>query len=353
LTVSGGGARLAGVKVLISRTDRLGDTILASPTWQALFDARPDVDITLLTREAYRPLFENDPALAKVLALPTGSRSPIDEFARQLSEEQFDALLALYVDGDVARLIRRTRIPLKTGPLSGPRTWFLFNRPVRQRRSRSLLHEADYNGLLLKSLGIPYRPRPPRVHLPRDGKAVEDALLNRLLPNPAEKPFIVVHPGMGGSAVNWPSARYRELVERFTAEREERVLVTGTAGDEPYLGAFEGITHPRLVDAVGKVDLLELAFLLRRASLFVGPSTGPMHLATALGTPVVALFSPLRVQQPRRWGPYHSRGSVLTPPVTCPESRRCRKDRCADYDCMDRISVDEVLAAMGTWLDGS
>lgn len=347
------GDRLAGVKVLISRTDRLGDTVLASPTWQALFDAHPDADITLLTREAYRPLFENDPALGKVLALPAGSGPPIDKLARQISEERFDALLALYVDGDVARLIRRTGIPLRTGPLSGPRTWFLFNRPVRQRRSRSLLHEADYNGLLLKSLGTAYRPRPPRVHLPKGGKAVEDALLNRLFADSAERPFIVVHPGMGGSAVNWPSARYRQLVERFTAEREERVVVTGTAADRPYLGAFEGITHPRLVDAVGKVDLLELAFLLRRASLFVGPSTGPMHLATALDTPVVTLFSPLRVQQPRRWGPYHSRGSVLTPPVTCPESRRCRKDRCADYDCMDRISVDEVLTAMGTWLDKS
>ena len=71
------------------------------------------------------------------------------------------------------------------------------------------------------------------------------------------------------------------------------------------------------------------------------------------GTPVVTVFSPVQVQQPRRWGPYHSRGTVLIPPVECAEKYRCRKERCRDYNCMDRITVDEVSEAISTWLDDS
>lgn len=341
------------MKVLITRTDRLGDTILASPTWLALKDVRPEAEITLVARGPYLPLFENDPSLAEVVAFPQGSREALDRLSQQLSAGKFDLLLALYVDREVARLVRRTAAPLKAGPVSKAHTWFLFNRPLRQKRSRSLLHEADYNGLLLERLGLPYYPRPPRIFLSEEQRAGEDALLSRLGGDLGADPFVVLHPGMGGSAGNWPALKYALLVDRLLEERKEVFVLTGTEADSPYLGDLPKRRHPRLINAVGEVGLQELALLLRRAALFIGPSTGPMHLATALDTPVVTVFSPVQVQQPRRWGPYHSRGTVLVPPVECPEKYRCRKERCRDYDCMDRITVDEVSAAVYRWLDES
>ena len=340
------------MKVLITRTDRLGDTILASPTWLALKDVRPEAEITLVARGPFLPLFENDPSLAEVVAFPLNDREGLDRLSQRLSSGKFDLLLALYVDRDVVRLVRGTAVPLKAGPVSKPRTWFLFNRPLRQNRSRSLLHEADYNGLLLERLGLPYYPRPPRIYLSEEQQAGEEALLARL-GGLGANPFVVIHPGMGGSAGNWPALKYALLVDRLLEERKETVVVTGTETDRPYLGDLPTRRHPRFISAVGEVDLQELALLLRRAALFVGPSTGPMHLATALDTPVVTVFSPVQVQQPRRWGPYHSRGTVLIPPVECAEKYRCRKERCRDYNCMDRITVDEVSEAISTWLDDS
>jgi ADP-heptose:LPS heptosyltransferase len=337
------------MKVLIIRTDRLGDTILASPTWQALKEDLPEARVTLLTRRPYIPLFESDPLLSAVLAFPERDRQEIDELARQLSALRFDAVLALHVDRAAARLIRKVRTPVKIGPLSKIWTWFLFNRPVRQRRSQSLLHEADYNGLLLQKFDIRYRPHRPRVHLPAHRAEGEAVLMERLFSDRAGDPFMVVHPGMGGSALNWPSKRYAGLVQMILSETNETVLVTGTEADLPYLGSLLSQNNPRLISAVGKLDLVELALVLRRASLFVGPSTGPMHLATALDTPVVTLFSPVGVQRARRWGPYHARGTVLTPPVDCRENYRCRLRRCRHHDCMDLISVGEVLEAVREW----
>jgi len=156
---------------------------------------------------------------------------------------------------------------------------------------------------------------------------------------------------MGGSALNWPSKRYAALVNMLLSETEATVLVTGTDADREYLGSLLTRTSPRLVSAVGKVGLVELAMLLRRASVFIGPSTGPMHLATAFDTPVVTLFSPVGVQQARRWGPYLARGTVLTPPADCREKHRCRGRKCHHHDCMDLISVGEVLQSVKEWLE--
>ena len=345
--------RAGTVNVLIVRTDRLGDTILASPTWQALKEHRRDIEISLLIREDLLPLFRHDPSLARVFTLPAEEERDIGRLSRELSSRNFDALIALYVDRDVARLIRRLPVPLKIGPLSKPRTWFLFNRPVRQGRSRSHRHEADFNGLLLRELGVPYQPRPPRIFLPPANEKDDRALATRLPPGKDSLPLIVVHPGMGGSAGNWPAARYRELIDDLLHEGSATVVVTGTAADGKYLGTIPGIRHPRLVNMVGELNLVELGLLLRRASVFVGPSTGPMHFATALDTPVVTLFCPVRVQHPRRWGPYHARGTTFLPPVDCPEKYRCRGSRCPHFDCLDKIAVEDVSRATGRWLSGS
>lgn len=339
------------MKYLIVRTDRLGDCILASPVWQALKAARPEAGVSFLTRKSFLPLFKSDPLLDSVITLPEGGRRGMEELSGRLSNMRFDAILTLFVDREIARLIRGTAAAVKAGPLSKPRSWFLFNRPLRQQRSRSLMHEGDYNGRLLQTLGIPYQPRPPRIHLSESQSGREIALRERVLGERFREPFLVVHPGMGGSALNWPRARYQELVDRLLKERSETVIVTGTEEDRSYLGDLPRIVHPRLVNTVGKLDLVEFALLLRRAVVFIGPSTGPMHLATALDTPVVTLFSPVHVQQSRRWGPYHARGSVLTPPVSCPEKHRCRERSCPDYDCMEGISTEDVMVALRRWLD--
>jgi ADP-heptose:LPS heptosyltransferase len=340
------------VNVLIVRTDRLGDTILASPTWQALKEHRRDIEISLLIREDLLPLFRHDPSLARVFTIPAEQERDPDHLVRELSSRNFDALVALFVDRDVARLIRRLPIPLKIGPVSKPRSWFLFNHPVRQGRSRSHRHEADFNGLLLRELGVSYQPRPPRIFLPPAKEKKDQGPAARFFPEKGGLPLIVVHPGMGGSAGNWPAARYRELIDELLHEGNATVVATGTAADGKYMGKIPDLRHPRFVNMVGELDLVELGLLLRRAAVFVGPSTGPMHLATALDTPVVTLFSPVQVQHPRRWGPYHARGTIFLPPVDCPEKHRCRGRRCPHFDCLDGIAVENVSIAVRRWISG-
>lgn len=341
------------MKLLLTRTDRLGDTILASPVWRSLGKAHRDMEIHLVAAEPYLPLLSSDPALKRAYALPAGDDRGIDELAAELSSQGFDAMVALYVDRDVARLVRRTKVPLKAGPLSKVRTWFLFNRPVRQRRSRSVEHEADYNRQLVETAGFACPPVSPRITLAPETSREREGFLRELLGEGTDAPPVVIHPGMGGSARNWPAERYLELARAILEEREGQVVVTGTDGDGEFLGPLMEFRHPRLVSTVGRLGLFDLALLISRAALFIGPSTGPMHLATALETPVVTIFSPLKVQHPRRWGPYLSRGTVLYPTVECPERHRCSGRRCDYFDCMEMITPEEAFQAVSEYLHSS
>src|SRR5207253_1090070 len=114
--------------------------------------------------------------------------------------------------------------------------------------------------------------------------------------------YRVVHPGMAGSALNWPAENFKILVEKLAGEMP--VLITGTKADNKYLQALRPLAdHPQvrwMVDQLKPSDLLDL---LSQARSVIAPSTGVLHLAAALGTPCVGVNSPRPVEHPRRWGP--------------------------------------------------
>ena len=159
------------------------------------------------------------------------------------------------------------------------------------------------------------------------------------------RPLVIVHPGTSDFAAfkRWPTERYAELASRLVSERGASVLVTWGPGEEQLARRAAGGAvrmAPRLT------HLQQLTALLSRADLFVGSDTGPMHMASALNVPVVALFGP---KDPVQTGPYRSRSEVLTAPVSC---RPCRRRRCADPRCMTEMSVEQVFAAACRVLDG-
>jgi ADP-heptose:LPS heptosyltransferase len=122
-------------------------------------------------------------------------------------------------------------------------------------------------------------------------------------------------------------------------------VVTGSSAEASKVGELiAGMRGPVAVIA-GRTDLETLAAVLQMASVFIGPSTGPMHLAAAVGTPVVALFGPVRTTTPDRWGPLGDGHKVFAPPVPVCD---CKVAQCQRGDCMDLITVEEVAqAALG------
>lgn len=121
-------------------------------------------------------------------------------------------------------------------------------------------------------------------------------------------------------------------------------MITGSAPEARIAGEIAENLGPSVSVIAGRTDLPTLAAILKEAAVFVGPSTGPIHLAAAVGTPVVALFGPVRTTGPERWGPLGEAHTVFVPPVPpC----NCNVNRCERGDCMDLITVEEVANAVG------
>lgn len=186
------------------------------------------------------------------------------------------------------------------------------------------------------------RSTEPRLAPPPDAIARAEALLAG-----ASRPIVGVHASGGRESKQWHLDRFAAVARRLAAERGATIVLTGSPADRPMVDevrAAMGAT--RVIDAAGELDLPALAALLGRFDVFVTADTGPMHLAAAMGTPVVALFGPSHVE---RYGPLAARQKILRVNLPCSPCGRVRlpPDWCRGHvpDCMDGIQVDAVVKA--------
>jgi heptosyltransferase-3 len=336
------------VKILIARTDKLGDVVLSLPVFAYLKSVRPEWRVHALVAPGCVPLVENDPHLD---AIWTWSDAEIEKLERQLAAERFDAAVLLYYHRPLAALLRRLRIPQRFGPLSKWSSWFLLNRGVWQRRSRSDRHESEHNVDLVRRLvGIPFQADPPRLHL--SSGQWEIARRFRQDEAPEGQQICFLHPGMGGSALNWAPQRFAVVANALAGRTGRRVLLTGGEEDAGLIEEIRAQLAPQVEVIAGRYPLREFLGVLAAGDLMIAPSTGPLHMAAALGLAVVGLYPPLPTQRPARWGPRGRDAVALSPDVTCPARLTCFGDRCRHWNCMDGMTTEAVLAAAEKALAG-
>ena len=339
-------------RILVVRTDRLGDVVLTLPVVTALRRCFPAAHLTFLAGRYAGAIVEGYPPLDAMLWYDgEGGLVPFRLMVARLRDGGFDAAIIVHPTLRLALLMFLARIPARVG--TGYRYYsFLFNRRVYTHRKTAERHEAEYNLDLLSSLGCsPVLRRaievPPHIHPEASARAssllVEAGVTGR---------FVVIHPGSGGSAREWPLENFSRLACRFIEEMNLAVVVTGT-GRESHLGEeIVRASSGRAANLSGKLDVKELAALLEKASLLVANSTGPLHLAVAVGTPVLGLYPQIPVMGPRRWGPYTENARVLVPAMP-PECDTCAGKKGIPCSCMASITVDAACAAARDLLGAS
>ncbi len=284
-------------RILIVRNDRLGDVLLTTPVARALRAHFPAARLSWLARPYAAPLLERNPDVDQVLLDQGG---PAGELARLLAPERFDVALLVSMDLRLCRAAWGAGIPVRIGPLSS--AWgLLLTRPVRQRRARGDQHEADHNLKLLAPLGVPFRRVPTRLELSDAERARGRELLVSLGCEPGGRPLVGVHPGGGGSAPRWPPEHFRELARRLVGAGAA-VLVSAGAGED-FAGPGRAAHDPVFLPP-DSLTLRELAGVLAAADLVVSNSTGPLHMAVALGVPTLSVYPGAGAGQAFRWGPY-------------------------------------------------
>src|SRR5258708_412629 len=213
-------------RILIVRTDRIGDVLLTTPVSRRLRETFPGAHIAWLVRPYTAPLLEQNPDVDQVLV---DRGEPVGQLAQRLKQENFDTAIVAYPRWHSAWAVFRAGIPLCIGPAS---KWYslFFNRRVWQHRSEGKKHEADYNLDLLEPLGVPFQRTPTRLVLTAEEKSRARSFLesNRIS---FRKPVVCLHPGSGGSSARWPLVHFMELGDRLQ-EAGYDVIVTGGPGED-------------------------------------------------------------------------------------------------------------------------
>jgi ADP-heptose:LPS heptosyltransferase len=329
------------MRILVTRTDRLGDVILATPVLRKLRELNPNDEIFFLSQRQWHPILQYGAPVELLPFDPSMSEYALKEMIRKRG---FDVAYVLKDDERVSRAIKAARVPVRVGPYSTLRSFFIFNEGKWQRRSKCLMHEAEYNLDLI----APVRPSSDANNLPRAWIATSDSakiraqqfLLKKKL---SSRGFIVIHPGSSGSARYVEIAKVHYLAQRLM-QKGHRVVISGGPGETAILDSFREKAQGVLL--LGPADGLELdgmAEVYRHAKAVIAHGTGPLHLAAAVDTPTFAIFPPLFVLSEKRWGPLIGRRSVWVPGVECPETFKCRGERCPHFDCMNLFDVESAI----------
>jgi len=321
------------MKVLFVRTDGIGDLILTLPAATALKQQRPDVRLSYLVSRYAAPVLEHHPDVDEILYDP-GFENDIAR--RQLLRRGFDAIVFFKPYRGWFWSAYRAGIRRRIG--TGYR-WYslLLSDKVYEHRSRFDKHESEYNLNLLKPLGVSAQhPKPPRLYL----TPFEISQANEILTD-LTRPRVIVHPG-NIYARNWTSERYFDLTRELRTHGFS-VILTGSEQEwknfnRPERDAY--LENSGALNLMGRLNLRQFIAVVSQCDLVVSGSTGPMHVAAALGVATVSLFDPRRGSSTVRWGPLGDRGVVFKPEV--PTCEKCIYEKCPYWDCMDRIPVETV-----------
>ncbi len=318
-------------KILISRTDRIGDLLLSTPVFQSLKKAHPKSHLAVMVTDTTRELLKNDPHVDEIICF-----RPRDYITLVRRLTDFDVAIVLYPTFAVALLCWLARIKLRIG--TAYRVYsFLFNRRVREHRKVCAKHEAEYNMSLLEPLEVQTQPPDPVLRLADEEVAWAKARFAEL---GVEGAVVALHPGSGGSSRRWGDAGFSRLGDLLCREGFTVLLTGGDDEVELVSDVADGMECEPLT-IVGEASLLQLAAVYTRCAALVTNSTGPMHMAAASGIPVVGIFCPIAGCSPRRWGPLGDHARVLIPDV--PTCRQCTGTRCEYHDCMDMVLPEDVL----------
>lgn len=342
-------------KILVTRTDRLGDLVLSTPVFEALRRHFPKAHLACLTFLQNRAVVEGNPHLNEVILYDKqGSERSWwgnFRFAKRLQQKHFDAVIHLHPTNRMHLVSWLASIPVRIG-YRKKNGWTLTH-ALEDRKAEGAKHEAEYNFDLLKFLGV---EAPPvlKTHFPlRERDRVS---LNNLLQNlgfDPEEPYVVLNPSASCPSKIWPPDRFALLADRIQEKFGHSVALIGSALDRPFSEGVRNFAVRPLMDLTGRLTLGMLGWFLKNARVLISNDSGPVHVARAVGTPAVSIFGRnLAGLSPRRWGPLGKEARVVHREVACPV---CLAHNCRiNFLCLDVIPAEEVLKETFPFLgDGS
>ena len=327
--------------LLIIRTDRIGDVTLTLPLAAIVKKHYPECKVSFLLTEYTKTLAANNPYIDEVLILRTENKKvSLVKNLSVLERHHFDSCIVVSPSFIIALIVFLSEIKLRIG--TGYRWYsFFFNNKIFTHRKFAEKHELEFNIDMLKPLGINYTPVKGELDFSikaDDVSCIEiESLFVEEKINP-QKPIIIVHPGSGGSSVDYPASKFKELISLMAEIPGAQVIISGSEQESELCSriAVPGKTK----NFAGKLSLPRLIALIEKSHIFIANSTGPLHIAAALGKYVIGFYPNLLACSSKRWGPYSDKSYVFTPECECED---CKREQCTSGNCMNSIKVTDVF----------
>ncbi|MEW6335107.1 MAG: lipopolysaccharide heptosyltransferase II [Thermodesulfobacteriota bacterium] len=341
-----GGVRLPAEgmeKILVRGTNWIGDVVMTLPALAAIRRRWPAARLFVLTKPWVAELYRLSPDVDEVILFEEPGRHAgvggLWRLGAELRRYRLDCAILLQNAIEAAILARIAGIPRRAGYNSDGRG-LLLTHSVRRTRAIRRVHQIDYYLRMVEALGC--RPAERTVHLhPAGDYAGISERFFREWGIRAGDPLIGVAPGAAyGPAKKWFPDRFASVVDRLLDETGGQAILFGSDGDRESTAEVNNHARHRLIDAAGRTNLREAIALISRCDLFISNDTGLMHIAGALGIPMVAIFGSTN---PETTSPAGAMSVVIHRDVDCSP---CLKPVCpTDFRCMERIGADEVYGA--------
>jgi heptosyltransferase-1 len=331
------------LKFLLLRLRRTGDIILTTPAVSALKAAFPGSELTYVVEEPYARLVQGHPCLDKVIVLERKmGRRAFWRLIRKIRREKYDVVLDFHGGPRSSLLTLFSAAKTKIGYEVKYRR-FIYDIRVPRASSQGPVHSAANHLNLVKALGVAI-PEPPPLLLP-EARPKEADRAKKLLAGPGRA--VILHIGAGNQFRNWGVQNIAGLLRLFDSRPDVRVYLAGGPDDLPAEAEIRELYGRPVRSLVGQLNLIELREAISRAALFIGPDSGPMHIAASTRTPIVAYFGPTL---PAHFAPWKARATALEKSLEC---RPCRQRRCLykDFRCLKTITPQEVFSACRKYID--
>ena len=346
-------------RILVTRVDLLGDVVLSLPAVRALRRAYPDARIDMLVLGATAGILAAQPGIDRVLTFdPYFWRSPAallnpatwrqaDGMLAALRSARYD--LAISVSGDIASILTRLSGARRRVGYAAESYPFMLTDALPGGRYRVRKHEVQYVLALAQAAGGIVAQDDALLELalvPAAERQMAEKLRDARTRAGAHGPTVAIHAGArNGQAKRWPPDRIAALAERMVRELDALVVLTGAPSERPLAEAVLRRCEVPVFDLVGRSDLPQLVALLAASDVLVTGDSGPMHVACAVRTPVVALHGPT---DPALSGPTAPDAIVLRHALWCSpcyDASATAECRFSNPVCMKRIAPDAVFAA--------
>lgn len=339
-------------KILVIRTDRIGDVLLSTPVLFNLRKAFPQAHLAIMVTPYARDIVYGNPNINEVIiydkrGLHKGWFATI-EFAIAVAKKRFDLALVLHPTNRAHIVSFLAGIKHRIG--YDKKFSFLLTYKLPDNKFKGKKHERDYALDLLIHLGLDVEKVMPFMPIRQDSEVQVERLFKVEGIDVSRDKLVAIHPGASCPSKRWPIDYFAKTARTLIKEKTVKIAIIGASENAQTARRLAGlIDSSSVIDFTGRTSVSQLASVLKRSNLFISNDSGPVHIASSLNTPVIAIFGRnQRGLSPKRWGPLGQRDRIVYKDVGC---QLCLAHNCnKDFLCLKSIKPEEICELARSFL---